>query len=288
VEGTDDGTARSPAGKPSQETFRRYRELELIHARWALLGALGMVTPELLADEDGVKFGEAAIWWKAGAQIFKEGGLNYLGNPSLVRARARILPPACVCVCVRASVCRGRGGGVHARWRGCARLGSSLAFLTFRGARAATPACCFVTTWGLWGGCSSLAPTPGKRQSSQAALDCIKCCSNLTPSPSSPSPPLQIHAQNIVATLAVQVVLMGLVEGYRVNGGPAGEGLDPLYPGEAFDVSAAAGRCRWEGMRGTEGRPRLLPQHVQLRAALWQGVSPCSLALHTLPPLALD
>jgi hypothetical protein len=49
--------------------FARAHEAELLHARWAMLGAVGALVPEGLAMA-GVDLGEA-VWWRVGAAKLK-------------------------------------------------------------------------------------------------------------------------------------------------------------------------------------------------------------------------
>jgi len=71
------------------ESFASYREAELLHARWAMLGALGCIFPEILSVNYGVGF-EEPVWFKAGALVLNDKNIDYLNSPQLIHASSII------------------------------------------------------------------------------------------------------------------------------------------------------------------------------------------------------
>jgi light-harvesting complex II chlorophyll a/b binding protein 5 len=61
------------------DKVRSYREFELIHSRWAMLGAAGMLIPEGLEANGADLVG--GTWFETGAKMLNGGTLNYFAVP---------------------------------------------------------------------------------------------------------------------------------------------------------------------------------------------------------------
>ncbi|XP_009788730.1 chlorophyll a-b binding protein 7, chloroplastic isoform X1 [Nicotiana sylvestris] len=62
--------------------LQKYFNYELLHARWAMLAALGALIPELLNLTGLFQFVEP-VWWRVGYSKLKGDTLDYLGIPGL-------------------------------------------------------------------------------------------------------------------------------------------------------------------------------------------------------------
>ncbi|KAK6246691.1 Chlorophyll A-B binding protein - like 10 [Theobroma cacao] len=67
------GLSRKP------ENFSKYQAYELIHGRWAMLGAAGFIIPEAF-NKFGANCGPEAVWFKTGALLLDGNTLNYFGK----------------------------------------------------------------------------------------------------------------------------------------------------------------------------------------------------------------
>ncbi|MCO5559575.1 hypothetical protein L7F22_013176 [Adiantum nelumboides] len=63
-------------------SFNNYFNFEILHARWAMLAALGVVIPEILDRFFDVDFTEP-VWWRVGYSKLQGDTLDYLGIPGL-------------------------------------------------------------------------------------------------------------------------------------------------------------------------------------------------------------
>ncbi|KAK8563367.1 hypothetical protein V6N13_007684 [Hibiscus sabdariffa] len=62
--------------------FQKYFNFEILHARWAMLAALGVVVPEIL-DMLGISHFAEPVWWRVGYSKLQGETLDYLGIPGL-------------------------------------------------------------------------------------------------------------------------------------------------------------------------------------------------------------
>merc|ERR1712226_891534 len=68
------------------EALLRNRDLELIHARWAMAGALGALLPELLSVYAGTPLATRLVQGRSPDLLGRRP--DYLGNPSLIHAQS--------------------------------------------------------------------------------------------------------------------------------------------------------------------------------------------------------
>eukprot|EP00191_Tetraselmis_sp_GSL018_P011844 CAMPEP_0177602236 /NCGR_PEP_ID=MMETSP0419_2-20121207/14745_1 /TAXON_ID=582737 /ORGANISM="Tetraselmis sp., Strain GSL018" /LENGTH=341 /DNA_ID=CAMNT_0019095675 /DNA_START=305 /DNA_END=1327 /DNA_ORIENTATION=- len=95
--------------------LEKYTEYELLHARWAMLGAVGCLVPEVL-DLCGVDIGEP-IWWKVGAaKLSGDITINYAGIEGFRIAGKQGLVVIALCQAVL------MGGPEYARYVGIRSL----------------------------------------------------------------------------------------------------------------------------------------------------------------------
>lgn len=84
------GLSRDPVA------FQKYFNFEILHARWAMLAALGALIPELLDIVGAFHFVEP-VWWRVGYSKLKGDTLDYLGIPGLHLAGSQGVLVIAVC-----------------------------------------------------------------------------------------------------------------------------------------------------------------------------------------------